>query len=294
MTGIAAKVRDAKGTPRTSMAPIPFGEYRAIKAMNCSALKDFSRSPLHFWEKNLNPNREPEEPSPALRLGSAVHCYALEGLEQYEREFVVAPNVDRRFKVGKAAWAEFLAGIADRECTVLEEDEDRLVRRIGEAVLSHEIGGNLIRGFEGAAEETIQWIDEETGVACKGRLDRIVTIDGQPWIVDLKTTEDARSDEFAKSLARFSYHWQAAFYLDGVRASGCWGDPGGFLFVCVEKKPPHAVAIYSASEAAVHYGREGYRAALRRYLLCAETNEWPGYAPEVTEIDLPRWAIPNV
>lgn len=276
------------------MTPIPFGEYRAIKAMNCSGLKDFARSPLHFWERNLNPDRETDDDSPALRLGSAVHCYVLEGAERYAEDFVVPPSADRRTKEGKAAAAEFEASIAGRQVTILAEKEDALVRRIGEAVLSHDVAANLVRKFEGAAEETIQWIDEETGVACKGRLDRIVTIDGQPWIVDLKTTEDARADEFAKSLARFSYHWQAAFYLDGVRSAGCWGDPAGFLFVVVEKKPPHAIAVYAASEATVLYGREGYRDALRRYLVCAETNEWPGYPAEVKEIDLPRWAISHL
>lgn len=276
------------------MAPIPYGDYRAIKAINCSGLKDFARSPLHFWERNLNPDREAESDSPALRLGSAVHCYVLEGANKYAMDFVVPPAFNRRTNEGKAAAAEFEASLAGRDVMILEEKEDRLAKRIGDAVLAHEVAGNLVRGFEGAAEETIQWIDEETGVACKGRLDRIVTIDGQPWIVDLKTTEDARPDEFAKSLARFLYHWQAAFYLDGLRAAGCWGDPAGFLFVVVEKKPPHAVAIYAASESTLLYGRQAYRDALRRYLVCAETNEWPGYSAEVKEIELPRWAIPNL
>ena len=71
----------------------------------------------------------------------------------------------------------------------------------------------------GEPEVSIFSEDEETGLAIKGRLDWI-----QPngTIVDLKTVGAGKASpkEFAKQVASFKYHMQAAHYLELAQANG--------------------------------------------------------------------------
>jgi exodeoxyribonuclease VIII len=108
-------------------------------------------------------------------------------------------------------------------------------------------------------------------------------------VADLKTTEDASPAAFARSVATYRYHVQAAFYLDGLRA--CDAQIDAFAFVAVEKTPPYLVAVYSADEICLARGREEYRADLLTFAECLRTDCWPGYPPFVQPLSLPAWAL---
>ena len=58
----------------------------------------------------------------------------------------------------------------------------------------------------------------------------------------------------------------------------------------VEKKPPHAVALYVASEAMLERGEELRRQHLGNFARCKLSGMWPGYSNEFETIDLPAWA----
>jgi hypothetical protein len=271
--------------------PIPFDDYLAIKAVNCSFLKDFERSPAHAYAKNLDPKREPPSPviQAAFDYGTGVHCYLLEGEKTYQEDIVVRPEFSRT-KADQEKKKAFEKSVGKNQ-TVISSSQNEEILACCNSALKVSTVEKLCRQYEGQSEETIQWIDEVTRVACKGRLDRLVTIDGRLWIIDVKTTQDARPDAFQRSINNFLYHWQAAFYLDGVRAAG-YGEPLGFIWVVIEKKKPYGVKTYKASDALIQHGRDGYRSALRKYLECSKKpfEEWDGYTSEIEEIDLPRWA----
>jgi exodeoxyribonuclease VIII len=108
-------------------------------------------------------------------------------------------------------------------------------------------------------------------------------------IVDLKTTRDASPDGFAKSVAQYRYHVQAAFYSDGYRAA--FGEaPRGFVFIAVETEPPYLVAVYVASETMAQRGRIEYQTDLDTFRRCQDADTWPGYSDAPLTIDLPKWA----
>ena len=275
------------------MAQMPDAQYRAIQAVNYSGLKLFAESPLHYWHRYLNPDYEQPSESRALLLGSAIHCRVLEGLAEYSRRYVREGTFNKRTKDGKAAHAEWLSQIGDAR--PLPADDWELVDAVSTSVLKSPMASALLEGAGGHSEEVIQAIDEETGLMLKGKADRIQTVGGKTYLVDLKTCSQmyggAGPEGFGKSVARFKYHWQAAFYLDLVNASGDWGEVDGFVFVVVEKEPPHAVAIYEASDQMVQVGRDQYREALGRYKACFEANEWPGFDSKIVSLELPRWAV---
>jgi hypothetical protein len=68
-------------------------EYRAREGVSSTDLKKIAKSPAHFryWKDN------PEESTPALLFGRAVHKYVLEK-DKFTEEFAVAPEVNRRAK----------------------------------------------------------------------------------------------------------------------------------------------------------------------------------------------------
>ena len=77
-------------------------EYRQHEGISRSQLWKIRESP----EKFKYAMEHPEEPTPALLFGQMVHKLVLEP-DTFDEEFIVAPEVDKRTKEGKAAWAQF-------------------------------------------------------------------------------------------------------------------------------------------------------------------------------------------
>ena len=85
-------------------AKIPQSEYRSHPATSKSDLFKITKSPLHFkWAmENI------EDKTPALVFGSACHKYVLEK-EDFDKEFAVMPDINRRTKAGREEYEAFLA-----------------------------------------------------------------------------------------------------------------------------------------------------------------------------------------
>jgi hypothetical protein len=261
-------------------------EYHAHPAISKSHLDQVAKSPLHYWARYLDPNRVVPEPTPAMAIGSAVHTHVLE-LDQWDARYVSAPDgIDRRTKAGKAEWEAFTAAATGR--TVLPKADADLVMRMAHSVFSHPAAAMLL-ALPGKAETTHMWTDAATGLQCKCRPDWL-TDDGR-LLVDLKTTEDAGRG-FAKSIAQWRYHVQASWYLDGVeQATGT--RPEQFLFLCVEKKAPYAVAVYAADAEMIAAGAQTAARDLDVLATCKAASAWPSYSDQIEPISLPPWMRPG-
>jgi hypothetical protein len=262
-------------------------EYHAHAAISKSHLDQVAKSPLHYWARYLDPNRVVPEPTPAMAIGSAVHTHVLE-LDQWDARYVSAPDgIDRRTKAGKAEWEAFTAAATGR--TVLPKADADLVMRMAQSVFSHPAAAMLL-ALPGKAETTHMWTDAATGLQCKCRPDWL-TDDGR-LLVDLKTTEDASARGFAKSIAQWRYHVQASWYLDGIeQATGT--RPEQFLFLCVEKKAPYAVAVYAADAEMIAAGAQTAARDLDVLATCKAAGAWPGYSDQIEPISLPPWMRPG-
>jgi hypothetical protein len=139
------------------------------------------------------------------------------------------------------------------------------------------------------AEQSLFWIDQATGVWCRARHDKAIRDrNGRLVITDLKTCENAADAGIQKSVANYGYHQQGAHYSDAAVALGRGEDPG-FVFIFVEKSPPHLINVVQLDDDALEVGRRRNAAALRIYAECTKTGEWPGYDPEITEVGLPHY-----
>lgn len=247
---------------------------------NKGALDKVNRSPAHYLAWVMG--KLAQEESPALAFGKALHCRILEPT-RFRRVYVVEPDFgDCRKKENREhrdAWRAEHAGAEHVDAETMAALEG-----IAASIQAHPIAETLLGG--GAAEVTAKWTDPETGIVCKARGD--LWINELGTLVDLKSTEDARPDEFARSVWKYRYHVQEAWYRDGFKAAGA--DLEDFVFVAVEKKPPYAVAVYQLDEDAVTRGALAYEANLRRLAECIERDEWPAYGAEIRELALPKWA----
>lgn len=180
---------------------------------------------------------------------------------------------------------------------VLSPEEWDQLHRMRDAVMAHPAAAALLTGAPGFAELSAYWRDPETGELCRCRPD-FWRMDG--IIVDVKTTDDASPEGFAKSIANWRYHVQHPYYLDGMNhALQQMGKPTfkhpasakSFVFLAVEKKAPHAVAVYMLDAASAQAGREEYRTDLNVYAHCLSSGTWPGYGDKVQQIALPDWKL---
>lgn len=245
-----------------------------------SSLRLYDKSPAHW----LHAQMFPPEQTPAMLVGSALHCLELEPLDFWNR-YIIAPEMDRRSKAGKEAWATFQEMAEGKD--VLTQEQHNLVKNMHMAIRKHGRAFKLIDLCD-AHELRLDWTDDETGLPCTARLDAVHT-DGEPRLaLDLKTCRDASPRGFARTAADSLYHGQAAFYMDALSVNGRTVD--AFAFVAVEKDPPHCVAIHVCDEEMITAGRKLYRRLLDTHAECLLSKRWPGYESTNT-LRLPAWAL---
>jgi exodeoxyribonuclease VIII len=256
--------------------------YHAHPAVSKSHLDLIARSPLHYWARYLDPNRVAPEPSPQMRLGTALHTHVLE-LDRWDQEIAVAPAINRLTKAGKEQWAAFVADAAGR--TVITADDAQQVMAMGRSIMRHP-GAAMLLGLPGKAETTHMWTDATYGIECKCRPDWL-TDDGS-IVVDLKTTRDASPRGFRRSIGDYRYHVQAGWYMHGVQAA-TGKRPDQFIFVCVETTAPYAVAVYAADAEMIERGHDHAMRDLAKLAVCKAADHWPSYSEQIETLSLPGW-----
>ncbi len=246
-------------------------DYHRSDGISKSGLDLILRSPAHYRFA------EKREATRAMEIGTALHCAILEP-ERFASEYMLLRNcTDRRaseYKEAVKVWG------VER---VLTGAEAARVAGMQESVRNNPHLSMLAE--PGRCELSVFATDPETGIVVRCRFDKL-TDDG--LAIDLKKTQDIR--DFAKSVANYGYHMQAAFYSDVWEWAT--GEPlAGFVFAAVEEQMPHASAPITLDAEALDIGRMLYRRALNEYAECLNTGEWPGIAMPPAELQLPGWYI---
>lgn len=272
---------------------MPSAEYHARPEISSHDLGRILEAPAKY----LHGKQHPREATPAMRLGTLTHLAVLEP-ELFASSVVVMPDdapsrPSSRQRFAKKPspdtvtaclwWDEFERETIGKD--IIDAGELELLFAMRDAVSGHPAAAMLL-GKIASTEASVFWVDEQTGVQRRMRTDALAP--SLKLIIDLKTGIDVSPDGFARAVANFGYHRQAAYYIDGMRA--ITGEDWRMAFVAVEKDAPHLVGVYVLSDAAVEQGRQEIRAGLETAARCIETDEWPGYSPQVVALDLPRWA----
>jgi hypothetical protein len=256
--------------------PIPGGSLsssgaRMLLPPSCPAL-------FHYWaDEGQPPKREYD-------FGHAAHLKVLgEG-----EELVVVDAKDWRTNAAKAQRDEaYAAG----KVPILAAENER-AEEMAAAVFRHPTAGALFKPGTGKPEQSLFWVDEQTGIWRRARLDWLRNPGpGRLIVADYKTAASAEPDALARSLFNFGYYQQADWYQTAVKALGL--DPRGdaaFVLVAQEKTPPYLITICEPDAEALNWGRRLNRKALDVYRQCKETDRWPGYSDEVVYLSLPGYA----
>ena len=255
-------------------------DYHADRsAVSSTQLKKILISPAHFL--CALEDRLESDSSDALLFGQVLHARLLEN-ETFVERFSPMPDIDRRSTEGKT-----IAHLTSKAVDGLIIFPNDWLARI-DAMIANTRQHNAIREAlaAGEAEIAFAWIDPETGVKCKVKLD---WWHSPSLILDAKTAVDITPDGFAKACARYAYHLSAYMYTEGVFQ--VTGERPEWIFVALEKTPPYTVCAYSPSRSMLARGKDDFRKALRLLAQCRATGAFPPLQAEGKSriVDLPRW-----
>lgn len=245
-----------------------------------------AHSPLHAWagSSRLNPGAGADRAERKFDVGRAAHSLLLgEGAD-----IAVVPFGDYRSKAAQAARDE---AIAAGKTPLLSEQAERV------AVLVQAVRDSLA-GFPGSEDalsrgesELVAAWQDDNGIWCRARLDRLHIENGRAVIHDLKTSDRPLSHHGVSSyLANQDAQIQDAHYTRGIeRVTGIPAHDIAFRFVLAEANPPYSVVVAELDAEAKTIGAKQMIAAASIWRRCLDTGHWPGLAPLPISVALPPW-----
>lgn len=273
-------------------------QYFALPYASNSRLTLLKRSPAHMKADMEQPRQETE----ALFLGTAIHSAVLQP-DEFARRYIVSGPCEALLKSGDrkgepcgnnggsrhaGAWfcGKHAPDTAPDAAIALSPKQWDTCIGVRSSMYAHAKLRRMLLA-RGRAELTVIWDDRETGVRCKARVDRLVE-DFDGVVLDLKSTTDARPEEFERTIFTRGYYRQLGLYQDGLAAHGI--AMKHLVIAACEKEAPFAVAGFRLSDGAADAGRDELRRLLRLYAECQQTGTWPAYAANIHELSLPAWA----
>lgn len=262
------------------------GYYRDLENEAYHAGPGYSKTTLDLVHKSpalvqWNRTAPRDDDVAAVDIGDAFHAYLLQP-ERFAAEYITAPNVDRRTKVGKEEYSDFLNRAGGK--TVLSDDDSRKLALMRESALAHPTARKLVEAA-GDVEASIYWIDPDTGLLCRCRPDKLV--DAHRIILDVKTCADI--DRFGTSVNDYRYHVQDPFYSEGYERH--FGEaPSAFLFLAVSTTRDagrYPVRLFALPPSEREAGRVEYRRDLATIAECERTGIWPG----IETVSRSAWAV---
>ena len=250
-------------------------DYHADQAISASMQKVMiSHGAKAFYNCFINPDRPERKPTPAMLLGTLTHCAVLEP-DELTKRFVAVSS--RTTKKGREEAKEAEAN----GVTPVTESDMKNALKMRDAVLSEPVAREYLNF--GVAEKSYWWDDHASGLSCKCRPDWL----HKDIIVDLKTSRSgANPADFAKAVANFKYHLQAAHYLNGIP------EAKRFVFLVVQSEYPYDVGLWELNDDALEEGKRLSKTALDQIAECRLFDNWPSWCQSgVQPLALPRWAF---
>lgn len=225
--------------------------YRKVRALSSSGIRDLLISPLDYWTNSPFNPAYVDEKTPAMILGTAMHRRLLEperfksmygawprkedypnavaggdalkalcGDLELKKSGTIAAMCDRILEAKPDAelWpvieGDLIRAMAGR--TLLKASEIDDIERAARFAFAHQSAAKALSG--GYSEVSIFWIDEETGVPLKARIDKLKI----KASVDVKSFSNPLSKPIsaavAGAVASGRYDVQAVTYSTGVEA----------------------------------------------------------------------------
>jgi hypothetical protein len=221
---------------------IPNEDYHAGVGISSSYIRRFGQSQLHAIEHK-------QESSPNLKFGTASHALIVEGQEAFDKEVRVLTGspYTKAYKEEKAEYEE-------QGFIVLKESEVEIIHGMKDSMVYE---GNAYLDAKGKiAEASVYWYEDD--ILCKCRPDMMCAplkepnSDNKIVIVDYKTTISCEPFAFNKSVKKYGYDMQAAWYRRGLLMAGY--DVEDFMFIAQEKVHPYASKVFRITKEQIDFG----------------------------------------
>jgi hypothetical protein len=270
-----------------------FEEYHAVQAVSASGLRVFARSPWHYKHRvEITPTR------PMLR-GTLAHCAALEPHALADRYVVAPADAPRRPRAAQLSakkpspdsvaamqwWADFQAAAGEREI-ISAEDYALCQQQLAALNAAPEIRKLLESGH---GEVSIFWVDPDSRLYCKARLDWLHVAGKQADILELKSTADESPSGFSRTAARMKYELQRSHYVDAVRIGGRL-DVRSWTWAAVTSAAPVLAVPYELTDELIEQADDERADILQRLAWCMKHDKWPAYGDGVQLLDFPAYA----
>lgn len=284
--------------------------YHGNNAVSTSTIKDFIKSPLLYYRKHVLKCVERKETA-AMAFGSLAHCVVLEP-KKFSDEYVIEPKLApkkptpaqrKSFESEKPTpqatascefWDEFCKKNIDKK--VVSFDDVRRAVSLKKHVYANPTAEILLKN--GVAEVSwrintgeffmqsrTDWFIESASAGQVAELQKsgIDIKEGQPVIVDLKTTQELDAwfrGNYGNAIYQFGYQLQLAFYLaviNKIRKAEGKEIVRHFLFVVVEKNEPHDCAVIALDERSFAMAQTQLKHYLAKLTKCYHSGIWEGY-----------------
>jgi hypothetical protein len=222
----------------------------------------------------------------AMSTGSIVHSL----LADNPQDFEVGVFDNFRSKAAQS-WRDLV--IAAGKNAVLECDLDE-ARKIAASVRANVCNGGITNdpfAAHGKSEVTVIWKEGEA--YCRALLDRLV-IDpnGYADIWDWKCTNDVTDRSILRSVVKYGYHIQEAFYRRGLSvALPSHAGRISWTFVFVLDVEPYTVRRVCLTPEFLSAGKSEVNRAIAIWRNALATNEWPDGSHDTLMLDAPGYLL---
>jgi hypothetical protein len=249
--------------------------YRQAPGLNYSLLKTIDVSPKAFAHARNNP----PESKGVLIDGHRIHVSTLEPAV-WRRTVKVMPEGMRRGN--SKAYKEFCAEYEGKE--IVTEAEFQKYLGIRESILAHPEARRLLTSRGTEKERAVFW--KYRGLAMKSKIDwRNRRAVRRPHMGDLKSAVSINRHKFFAQATELHYPAQAWFYQSAEAYET--GERLPWYWIAAEKKAPYDVAVFSACDAVLSYGKSLIDRWIDELLAAQDSGHWPGQAEEIIPFELP-------
>jgi hypothetical protein len=267
---------------------VPMDVYQAAPGESKSALNVLMDSPLDYyrWKTGLIKREETD----AMRLGTILH---LSAVERTVAKFHVRPETyGPENKPWNANAKECKAWIkAHADAPIYTAERAKFIESVSGYVANHPKASGLLSG--GHAEVSCFARDPETGLMLKGRLDYIIPGDDYWTVPDLKSTIDASTRAFERTVFKLRYYVQAGMYRKILKLLGV--PDVRYYLVALETGQLPKLNVKELNPRAMEQGEVELKEALQTLIECRKSGVWPEWIDEsatgaIQHIDLPEYA----
>jgi hypothetical protein len=248
------------------------------RPLSFSSLKEFAESPKHYKHYRTKPK---EAASPAMNIGSAVHCIILEDLNKFNERYAVAPKVDRRTTSGKKDFADFEATAIGK--TILSESDYETVINVSSSIREYEPAKKLIHSMT-FAEKRFDNVIHDLNVC--GYIDG----GNDSTIFDIKTVQSSNPKYFLRDAYNRLLHLQAGIYSHAENMEK------DFYFIAAETVAPYNVTVFKCESEFISKGVSLLGGLLEKFNFCLDLDlfdqgyEFWNTTNGIEFLTLPKWA----